>query len=96
MLQVAERICGPTPSASRILGPLVTWFMTFLLGTGHAVYSVMPIIGDVALKNGIRPERPMASASVARQMGITASPISAAVVYYLAPSSRHFRARSPC
>ena len=37
----------------------------------------------VALKNGIRPERPMAAASVASQLGITASPISAAVVYYL-------------
>ena len=58
--------------------------MTFLLGTGHAVYSIMPIIGDVALKNGIRPERPMAAASVASQIGITASPLSAAVVFYLA------------
>lgn len=58
--------------------------MTFLLGTGHAVYSIMPIIGDVALKNGIRPERPMAAASVASQIAITASPLSAAVVYYLA------------
>ena len=44
----------------------------------------MPIIGDVALKNGIRPERPMAASSVASQIAITASPISAAVVYYLA------------
>ena len=87
MLQVAERILRSHPKRVTILGPLVTWFMTFLLGTGHAVYSVMPIIGDVALKNGIRPERPMASASVASQMGITASPISAAVVYYLAQLS---------
>ncbi|MGT0150578.1 anaerobic C4-dicarboxylate transporter family protein [Vibrio metschnikovii] len=48
---------------------------------------IMPIIGDVALKNGIRPERPMAAASVASQIAITASPISAAVVYYLAELS---------
>ncbi len=87
MLQMAERILRSHPKRISILGPLVTWFMTFMLGTGHAVYSVMPIIGDVALKNGIRPERPMASASVASQMGITASPISAAVVYYLAQLS---------
>ena len=58
-----------------------------MLGTGHAVYSIMPIIGDVALKNGIRPERPMAASSVASQLAITASPISAAVVYYLAQLS---------
>jgi anaerobic C4-dicarboxylate transporter DcuB len=87
MLQVAERILRSRPKMITILGPLVTYGMTFMLGTGHAVYSIMPIIGDVALKNGIRPERPMAASSVASQMGITASPISAAVVYYLAQIS---------
>ena len=83
MLQLAERVLRSNPKRVSLLGPLVTYAMTFMLGTGHAVYSVMPIIGDVALKNNIRPERPMAAASVASQMGITASPISAAVVYYL-------------
>jgi len=83
MLQLAERLLRSNPRMVTFLGPLVTYTMTFMLGTGHAVYSVMPIIGDVALKNNIRPERPMAAASVASQMGITASPISAAVVYYL-------------
>ena len=83
MLQVAERLLRSRPKMVSVLGPLVTYTMTFMLGTGHAVYSIMPIIGDVALKNGIRPERPMGAASVAAQLGITASPISAAVVYYL-------------
>ncbi len=84
MLQFAERLLRAHPRRITIFGPLVTYLMTLILGTGHAVYSVMPIIGDVALKNGVRPERPMAAASVASQLGITASPISAAVVYYLA------------
>jgi anaerobic C4-dicarboxylate transporter DcuB len=84
MLQVAERILRKNPKRVTLIAPFVTYTMTFLLGTGHAVYSIMPIIGDVALKNGIRPERPMAAASVASQVAITASPISAAVVYYLA------------
>jgi anaerobic C4-dicarboxylate transporter DcuB len=83
MLQVAERLLRSNPRLVTLYGPLCTYTMTFLLGTGHAVYSIMPIIGDVALKNGIRPERPMAAASVASQLGITASPISAAVVFYL-------------
>jgi len=83
MLQVAERLLRSHPKLVTVIGPLSTYTLTFLLGTGHAVYSIMPIIGDVALKNGIRPERPMAAASVASQLGITASPISAAVVYYL-------------
>ncbi|MFD1807018.1 anaerobic C4-dicarboxylate transporter [Pasteurella oralis] len=83
MLQVAERILRSNPKRITLLGPIVTYLMTFMLGTGHSVYSIMPIIGDVALKNKIRPERPMAAASVASQLAITSSPLSAAVVFYL-------------
>ncbi len=87
MLQIAERILRNNPKQITILGPFTTYFVTLLLGTGHAVYSIMPIIGDVALKNNIRPERPMAAASVASQIGICASPISAVTVYYLSQLS---------
>lgn len=83
MLQVAEKVLRKNPKRITFLGPIVTYIMTFMLGTGHSVYSVMPIIADVALKNKIRPERPMAAASVASQLAITSSPLSAAVVYYL-------------
>ncbi|WP_434999513.1 anaerobic C4-dicarboxylate transporter [Vibrio scophthalmi] len=83
MLQIAERLLRKNPKRVTLVAPFVTYAMTFMLGTGHAVYSIMPIIGDVALKNGIRPERPMAASSVASQIAITASPLSAAVVYYL-------------
>ncbi|MDG6474484.1 anaerobic C4-dicarboxylate transporter [Glaesserella parasuis] len=84
MLQIAERILRKNPKRVALLGPIVTYIMTFMLGTGHSVYSVMPIIADIALKNKIRPERPMAAASVASQLAITSSPLSAAVVFYLA------------
>lgn len=83
MLQVAEKVLRNNPKRVTFLGPIVTYVMTFMLGTGHSVYSIMPIIGDVALKNNIRPERPMAAASVASQLAITSSPLSAAVVFYL-------------
>lgn len=83
MLQVAEKILRNNPKRVTLLGPIVTYLMTFMLGTGHSVYSIMPVIGDVALKNKIRPERPMAAASVASQLAITSSPLSAAVVFYL-------------
>ena len=83
MLQIAEKILRSNPKRVTLLGPIVTYVMTFMLGTGHAVYSIMPIIGDVALKNKIRPESPMAAASVASQLSITSSPLSAAVVFYL-------------
>jgi anaerobic C4-dicarboxylate transporter DcuB len=55
-----------------------------LCGTGHVVYTMLPIIYDVAIKNGIRPERPMAGSSIASQMGIIASPVSVAVVSLVA------------
>ncbi|VEJ09946.1 anaerobic C4-dicarboxylate transporter [Actinobacillus delphinicola] len=84
MLQVAEKILRRNPKRITLLGPITTYVMTFMLGTGHSVYSIMPIIGDIALKNKIRPERPMAASSVASQLAITSSPLSAAVVYYLA------------
>ncbi|MBF0785313.1 anaerobic C4-dicarboxylate transporter [Muribacter muris] len=83
MLQLAEKVLRKNPKYITLLGPLVTYLLTFMLGTGHAVYSVMPIIADISLKNNIRPERPMAAASVASQLAITSSPISAAVVFYL-------------
>lgn len=80
MLQIAERILRRNPKFLTILAPFVTCFLTILCGTGHVVYTIMPIIYDIAIKNNIRPERPMAAASVCSQMGIIASPVSVAVV----------------
>ena len=80
MLQIAERILRRNPKFLTILAPFVTCFLTILCGTGHVVYTIMPIIYDIAIKNNIRPERPMAAASVSSQMGIIASPVSVAVV----------------
>ena len=70
MLQVAEKILRKNPKQITFLGPIATYTLTLMLGTGHAVYSIMPIIGDIALKNKIRPERPMAAASVASQLAV--------------------------
>jgi anaerobic C4-dicarboxylate transporter DcuB len=51
----------------------------------------MPIICDIALKKGIRPERPCGVASIASQVGITCSPIAAAVVAFVTISNaNHF------
>ncbi|SFJ75368.1 anaerobic C4-dicarboxylate transporter [Succinivibrio dextrinosolvens] len=83
MLQIAEKILRKNPKRITFLGPLVTYTLSIMLGTGHAVYSIMPIIGDIALKNKIRPERPMAAASVSSQLALTGSPIAAVVACYL-------------
>lgn len=58
-----------------------------MVGTGHVVYTLMPIICDIALKKVIRPERPCGIASIASQIGITCSPISAAVVAFASISA---------
>lgn len=90
LLQLAEKILRRNPKWVSIIAPFTTCILTMLCGTGHVVYTMLPIIYDVAIKNGIRPERPMAGASIASQMGIMASPVSVAVVSLVA-----FLAKAP-
>ncbi len=90
LLQLAEKILRRNPKYVSILAPFTTCTLTMLCGTGHVVYTMLPIIYDVAIKNGIRPERPMAASSIASQMGIIASPVSVAVVSLVA-----FLAKAP-
>lgn len=83
MVKVAERILRKHPQYVTILAPLVTYTFTFLAGTGHVAYSVLPVIAEVATETKIRPERPLGIAVIASQQAITASPISAATVALL-------------
>jgi anaerobic C4-dicarboxylate transporter DcuB len=84
MMRFAERILRKNPKYITFLAPLTTWSLTIMCGTGHVVYTMFPIIYDIAIKEGVRPERPMAVASVASQIGIAASPVSVAVVSMVA------------
>ena len=83
MVKLAERLLRNNPQRVTILSPLVTYFFTFLAGTGHVAYSVLPVIAEVARDTKIRPERPLGIAVIASQQAITASPISAATVALL-------------
>jgi len=87
LIQLAEKLLRKHPERITILAPLCTFFLTVLVGTGHVVYTLMPIIVDIAIKKGIRPERPCGVASVASQVGITCSPIAAAVVAFVTISN---------
>ena len=87
LIQIAERLLRKHPDRITFLAPLATFFLTVLVGTGHVVYTMMPIICDIALKKGIRPERPCGVASIASQVGITCSPIAAAVVAFVTISN---------
>ncbi|MCD8193281.1 MAG: anaerobic C4-dicarboxylate transporter family protein, partial [Tannerellaceae bacterium] len=83
MVKWAEHLLRNNPSKITILSPLVTYFFTFVAGTGHVAYSVLPVISEVATETKIRPERPLGIAVIASQQAITASPISAATVALL-------------
>lgn len=83
MVKLAERLLRRNPSQVTILSPLVTYLFTFVAGTGHVAYSVLPVIAEVATETKIRPERPLGIAVIASQQAITASSISAATVALL-------------
>ena len=87
LIQMAEKLLRKHPDRITFLAPLSTFFLTVLVGTGHVVYTLMPIICDIALKKGIRPERPCGVASIASQVGITCSLIAAAVVAFVSISN---------
>jgi anaerobic C4-dicarboxylate transporter DcuA len=82
MVHLAEKVLKSNPKYITFLAPIVTYVMTMFAGTGHTAFSTLPVIAEVAKREGIRPSRPLAIATVASQIAITASPISAAVVFF--------------
>jgi len=82
-VKVGGGLFGREPAPASFLSPLVTYLFTFVAGTGHVAYSVLPVIAEVAAETKIRPERPLGIAVIASQQAITASPISAATVALL-------------
>jgi anaerobic C4-dicarboxylate transporter DcuA len=78
LVRIAERVIRANPKYVTIVAPLTTWAFSFVAGTGHIVYPLLPVIYETAHQSGIRPERPMAVATIASQQAITASPVAAA------------------
>lgn len=90
LVKLAERILRKHPKHVTYLAPTVTYVMTLLAGTGHTAFSTLPVIAEVAKEQNIRPSRPLSVAVVASQIAITASPISAAVVFLTTELEKHF------
>lgn len=90
LVRLAEKILRKNPKLITIMAPLVAWLFTFMCGTGHIIYSLLPVIDEIAMQTGVRPERPIASSIVSSQFAITACPLSAATVAVLS-----FAAESP-
>jgi anaerobic C4-dicarboxylate transporter DcuA len=81
-VDLADRILRKNPKYLSFLAPVITYLMTLMAGTGFTAFATMPVITEVAKENDIRPSRPLSVAVVSSQIAITASPISAAVVFF--------------
>ena len=83
LVVIAGRALRIWPAGITLVAPVVTYAFTFVAGTGHIVYALLPVIAEVSRSAGVRPERPLSIATIAAQQAITASPISAATVALL-------------
>ncbi|MDL0115248.1 anaerobic C4-dicarboxylate transporter [Campylobacter felis] len=81
MVRVVEKFLRANPKFINYLAPACGWLLTILAGTGNAVFSLMPVVVDVAKSQNIKPSAPLSLMVVSSQIGITASPVIAAVVY---------------
>lgn len=84
LVSVAEKIIRKNPSQITFLAPLTTYFLCLFAGTSHIVYSLLPIISEVAAKKRIRPERPLSISVIASHVALTGSPMSAATAAFAA------------
>ncbi|MBU9827055.1 anaerobic C4-dicarboxylate transporter [Rahnella perminowiae] len=89
LVQQTEKLLRRNPKHITLLAPVVTYFLTIMAGTGNISLSALPVISEVAKEQGIKPCRPLSTAVVAAQIAITASPISAAVVYMASTMEGH-------
>src|SRR5215468_10738497 len=78
LVTIAAGIIRKSPKHVTLIAPVVAYCFTFLAGTGHIFYPLLPVIYEVAMKGRVRPERPIAVSTIASQQAITASPVSAA------------------
>jgi anaerobic C4-dicarboxylate transporter DcuA len=84
LVTIAEGLIRKHPHQITFIGPFVTYLFTFLSGTTHISYSILPVIAEVSRETGVRPERPLSACVTAAQQAITASPISAATAILVA------------
>lgn len=89
LVRIAAGIIRKSPKHVTLIAPVVAYVFTFLAGTGHIFYPLLPVIYEVAMKGRVRPERPIAVATIASQQAITASPVSAATAALIALLSPH-------
>lgn len=83
MVLVASQALRARPKALNFIAPYVSYVLTILTGTSNTFFSIIPVINEVAYANKIRPERALAGSTVANALGITSSPVAAAMATIL-------------
>lgn len=83
LVRLASTLMRKNPKYLNIIAPITTWLMTIMAGTGFIVFSMLPVIAEIAKDSGIRPSRTLAGSVVASQIAISGSPISAAMAAML-------------
>ena len=83
MVMLASQALRARPKAINFAAPFVSYVLTILTGTGNTFFSIIPVINEVSYANKIRPERPLAGSTVASALGITSSPVAAAMATIL-------------
>ena len=83
MVLVASKALRARPKALNFVAPYISYLLTILTGTSNTFYSIIPVINEVAYANKIRPERALAGSTVANALGITSSPVAAAMATIL-------------
>jgi hypothetical protein len=83
MVSIASNALRARPKALNFVAPYISYVLTILTGTSNTFYSIVPVINEVAYANKIRPERPLAGSTVANALGITSSPVAAAMATLL-------------
>jgi anaerobic C4-dicarboxylate transporter DcuB len=83
MVQIASAALRARPKALNFAAPYVSYLLTILTGTSNTFFSIIPVINEVAYANKIRPERALAGSTVANALGITSSPVAAAMATML-------------
>ena len=83
MVQIASTALRARPKALNFVAPYVSYVLTILTGTSNTFFSIIPVINEVAYANKIRPERALAGSTVANALGITSSPVAAAMATLL-------------
>lgn len=83
LVALASKIIQRNPKRLTYVAPLVAFVFTALSGTSNIFFALIPVIYETAYRNGQRPERSLAASTVTSGLGITASPVSAAMAAYL-------------